>query len=920
MYRHIETKPGHLPPSFASVVQLCSLTCVFAVVNTVSAQTLWTAGTGDWNTASNWTLGVPNAASGTAFDAVIENGGTAQLTGPPNGSVRRLRIGRTAGGGNLVVDAATLTVTENLHLNETSSAPASVTVQNGATVSSPSTVVGYTSNSNTNFIISGAGTTFNAATQFIVGNLGAGTASLTVDDGGVLTSGTGWVGNGTGATGVAAVRNPGSRWSTATTLTVGNIGTGTLAIEDQGVVFVGTTLAINGTSNVNLDGGTLRFDTVAGLNRLNYTAGTIQLAGSRNLSTDTTITTIFGPSPTIPTGKELVIEGTANLTQNFASFTVDGGRFSSASYFADSVAAGALVIANGGVVTTTGSATVGINNNNGGVANLSGAGSTWNVGNDLIVGPNSGGLSRIFVSDGALLYVGDTLQLNNNGDIILEGGTIRFADIVNYTKIDWRFGTIQLAGNQFIADTGFASQFLDSGSRINVGKGLTVEGVATMLTLVTVDGGTFSAGQIVNPSLLDLQRGTFNLTNQAVTIGTGGLLGNALDVKKDTTINVTLGIINEGLVTGDGQLGGSFANVAGGELRAEPGRSLTLTGTGNTNAGQIRLLGGALDFRADLTNEATGLISGNGSLLTAGLVNDGTMSFAGTANILGSVTNSATGRIISGGGGATVFYDDVVNNGEIRTSTNGFTVFFGGVSGSGSFTGTGTVNFEGDLNPGSSPATVDFAGDVAFGVDAILNMEIGGATPGTQYDQLVVQGNLSLDGELSVSTLPGFTPAAGQSFNILDWFGTRSGTFSSLTLPTLAGLTWNTSQLYTTGVLSLINAAGLAGDYNQDGRVNAADYTVWRNNLGSGTALPNDDTPGVGPDDYTRWKMHFGESSGSGAGATGFASAYVTVPEPASLALLLVAGAWLILTGYRRPAFAFGDSCIEFGDYEPCRD
>ena len=119
-------------------------------------------------------------------------------------------------------------------------------------------------------------------------------------------------------------------------------------------------------------------------------------------------------------------------------------------------------------------------------------------------------------------------------------------------------------------------------------------------------------------------------------------------------------------------------------------------------------------------------------------MNHGTMNFAGTANIVGDVTNSATGRIISGGGGAMIFYDDVINNGEIRTSTNGFTVFFGSVSGSGTFTGTGTVNFEGDLSPGSSPAMVSFGGDVVFGADAMLQIELGGITPGSGHDKLVV--------------------------------------------------------------------------------------------------------------------------------------------------------------------------------------
>ncbi len=78
----------------------------------------------------------------------------------------------------------------------------------------------------------------------------------------------------------------------------------------------------------------------------------------------------------------------------------------------------------------------------------------------------------------------------------------------------------------------------------------------------------------------------------------------------------------------------------------------------------------------------------------------------------------------------------------------------------------------------------------------------------------------------------------------------------------------------------------LAGDYNQDGTVNAADYTVWRNNLGSGTALANDDTAGVGPDDYDRWKAHFGESAGSGSGAT-ISDEVSSVPEPHASVLSL---------------------------------
>ena len=173
--------------------------------------------------------------------------------------------------------------------------------------------------------------------------------------------------------------------------------------------------------------------------------------------------------------------------------------------------------------------------------------------------------------------------------------------------------------------------------------------------------------------------------------------------------------------------------------------------------------------------------------------------------------------------------------------------FTASVSGAGTFTGTGTVNFEGDLTPGNSPAAVSFGGNVSLGPDSVLHIEIGGTTPGTQYDQLNVAATLSLGGTLQVSFINGFTPAAGQTFDFLNW-GSLAGAFSSIQLPVLSGLSWNATQL-AAGILSL----QITGDYNGNGIVDAADYTVWRDTLGSTTDLrANGDNSGASAEKLTK--------------------------------------------------------------------
>ena len=74
--------------------------------------------------------------------------------------------------------------------------------------------------------------------------------------------------------------------------------------------------------------------------------------------------------------------------------------------------------------------------------------------------------------------------------------------------------------------------------------------------------------------------------------------------------------------------------------------------------------------------------------------------------------------------------------------------------------------------------------------------------PGSGYDQLDISGLATLNGTLDVNPLNGFTPSAGESFEILN--GRTTGSFSQISLPALSnGLNWNTSNLDTNGTISV---------------------------------------------------------------------------------------------------------------------
>ena len=349
---------------------------------------------------------------------------------------------------------------------------------------------------------------------------------------------------------------------------------------------------------------------------------------------------------------------------------------------------------------------------------------------------------------------------------------------------------------------------------------------------------------------------------------------------------------------------------------------MTITGSGNVNNGLLSLTGGTFHFTQDLTNNNTGAIEGIGTLRVDGgltnlsgasvslggaaqpayvfgtINNSGTFSLAGSAYVFGTLTNNGSAMIHLSGNAPNTFYGAVTNGGAINIDAGASGTFYGAVTGTGTITNVGAAQF--DAN--SSASTVSGTGSTSLASAATLNagsftqrgltLQLAGDTAGS-YSKLDVAGALNLAGELTVSLVNGFTPALGNSFDLLDW-GSLVGHFSSLSLPALStGLAWNSTQLYTKGVLSVIDSNFLPGDFNRDGHVDAADIlpmmraltnlsgykTTYDPNLSDAQLLLIGDINGDGRFDNADMQALLNLLQAGGGSSD-------PVPEPASIALL----------------------------------
>jgi probable HAF family extracellular repeat protein len=318
---------------------------------------------------------------------------------------------------------------------------------------------------------------------------------------------------------------------------------------------------------------------------------------------------------------------------------------------------------------------------------------------------------------------------------------------------------------------------------------------------------------VINPSGSATVYGPSNATVNSLAIaGNGGnLVTLNLSGGNVATVNgTTLGA--NGIVTGSGRLAGNLAIQSGGRVNLRDAQQMQLAGNVSIAQGgriDAQSLSGRpyLEIGGAVANNYGGSINLNNADVYAagGIANAGRISSTGYSTVSGEVHNLKSGQVnVSGVAAEAIFWDNFVNSGSVNVTDGSTLTFFGLVSGPGSFAGTGTKHFAGGYAPGSSPGLVTMDGRIIFS-GSTLSMELGGLTPGKGHDQIVFLGPVTLAGAgLVVQYWHGWTAGAGQTYDLFDWNGGLTGSFTSVVLPALPdGYVWNTSRLYTSGEISV---------------------------------------------------------------------------------------------------------------------
>jgi hypothetical protein len=442
------------------------------------------------------------------------------------------------------------------------------------------------------------------------------------------------------------------------------------------------------------------------------------------------------------------------------------------------------------------------------------------------------------------LYFYDGAILNNSGNYELQQG-----EILNYDGV----GTFNNSGTFKKTTTGTGTiriTFNNTGT-VNVESGI-----------LNLTGGGVSNG------------GNFNLTS-GKTLGFGGgvyTLNNGAKINSSGNLSVSGGTLDVKLAGGTAIANTVLFTLSGGIFQVDGNWNLLTTNNWNggtlkssgiiTNSGTLTLgINSYKYLNTQLNNTGTivenesrlyfydGAIlnnSGNYELQQGEILNyDGVGTFNNSGTFKKTTTATSTIRIAFNNTGTVEAQSGTLNFANTYTHNNANLILKGGtvtfsnalnING-GSIEGNASINVgvtnSGLLNPRYASNTefgrLTINGNYTETNSASINIQLGGSTAGTNFDQVDINGNATFDGTLNVSRLNSFTPTLGSTFDVLTY-----DSLSFLSNLNFTGLDINSTLQFvpqwfnnklTLKVVEKANATNINVTTNQD-VVNASDSVL----------------------------------------------------------------------------------------------
>ena len=828
---------------------------------------------------------------------IIGRNGAGTLEASSGGkiSARQIWQGLHAGSvGNLFIDGAGSTVENVSEIRVGLSGNGELAITNGGSVTSSQLYVSANDELTSSTVrIDGADSTLTLEYGMYAG-FGEGTVLVETTGGGQFIAESAEVGSYSGNQTQAVVSGADSKWSIAGDLFVGrNNGHAAMMIAgggeiDAGSVYLGQPLDGN-PAVVTLDGGTLR----AGVLYM----GSGDIAGTGTVYAD-------GLVADLP----LAFDATHGLQQQIAlgaNVMLQLDHTSAATLGAGFKSSGSLSMTDGRQVHSA-AGLLGHDAGSLGQASISGPGTTWTIDGDLIVG--LAGAGKLTVGTGATVTVGGELRLSENSAVD--------ASFINLTGGQLDVGTLraapsQLRGTGTIRVDGYHTDgqivFDDPNAMLGSvvlddlpGQQVTIEFDPNAIGLLGVGYKGEGLLHVRNGAKLHTGRGAlgaeFGSHGTATIEGAGSewIVDQTLDVGSETSDGRgTLRVLDGARVESDAVIvrRGSSVEVAGADSHFQSDH-LEFRSQANNSPILIEIQDGAKLTTRQAFSSTFGSqfdvirVSGENSAWrieqmatmrnTMLHVADGGAVIVGTEQGPAGELDLQQGILHLDGGMVDM------QRGQLRISQGQALIEEGTLRNFSSFQGD-LWQVGGRMELEVGPANI--TGRYILDSDATLALRL--FEPGIQNPALTVNGPALISGTLDVAFAEPdnprdeYTPRAGDRFTLVRSHSGIAGDFNELILPDLPGsLSWTVERTSQELWLRIVG-----GDYNGNGVVDAADYTVWRDTLGSTTNLAANSNGNTVIDtgDYHIWRSNFGALQGNGANAA------APVPEPAALLLLLAA-------------------------------